>query len=64
MCVSDCEGIFENRLDRSPDINDLVSPFQEFGCLVGKMVGDSVLGCGVGLIDVYALHGAAEGISR
>jgi hypothetical protein len=64
MCVSDCEGIFQNRLDRSPDVDDLVSPFQEFGCLVREVVGDSVLGCGVGLIDVYALDRSAEGIWR
>lgn len=64
MCVSNGQGIFENCLDRSPDVDDLVSPFQEFGCLVRKMVGDAVLGCRIGLIDVYALYGSAEGICR
>lgn len=54
------QWIFQNRLDRTPDVDDLVSALEKLGCFVWQMVGDSVLGGSVGLIDVHALYGSAQ----
>lgn len=61
VCVCDGERVFEDCLDGSPDVDDLVAAPEE-GCgFGGEMVRDSVFGRRVGLVDVYALDGAAEG---
>jgi hypothetical protein len=58
--ISHSQRVLQDWFDRTPDVNDLVPAFQELGCVVGEVVGDSVLGCFVGLVDVHALHGAAD----
>jgi hypothetical protein len=60
MRVRDGKGVFEDRLDGPPDVDDLVAGFEELVCFRGKVVWDAVLGGGVGLVDVHAVHGAAE----
>lgn len=57
------EGIFQDGLDRTPDVDDLVSALQKLWRFVWEMEGDPVLGCLVGLVDVDALDGAAKGIA-
>lgn len=58
--ISHSQRIFEDRLDRAPDINDLVSSFQELWGFVGEVVANAFLGCFVGLINVHALDGTAR----
>lgn len=58
--VGDPERIFSDGLDRSPDVDDLVAAFEEAVGIVGQVVPDA-LGAGfVGLINVHALHRAAQ----
>ena len=61
MRVRDGKGVFEDWLDGSPDIDNLVAGFEELVCFRGKVVWDTALGGRVGLVDVHAVHGPAEG---
>lgn len=61
MCIRHSQWILQDGLDRTPDVDNLVSAFEKLGCLVWEMVGDSALRRGVGLIDVYALDRSAPG---
>ncbi len=45
MRIRDGKGVFEDRLDRPPDVDDLVPRFEEFVCFRGKVVWNAVLGC-------------------
>ena len=60
MRFCDGEGVFEDLLNRSPDIDDLVAGFKEGVGILGKVVRDAAFGGRVGLVDVYAVNGAAE----
>ena len=60
--LSNSQGVFVNRLDRTPGIDDLESTAEEllmFGW-VFEVVADAVWACLVRLIDVDALNGPAQ----
>lgn len=57
---SDAQGVFENGLDGSPDVDDLITTFEERGCLGWKVVSYALWTSGVGLVDVNSLDGTAE----
>lgn len=62
--VRDAERVFADGLDGTPDVDDLVAAFEEALGVGGEVVLDA-LGAGfVGLVDVDALDGAAEGFGR
>lgn len=56
MSISDGQWVFQNRLDRPPNIDDLVPSFEELRGVLWKMVTDTVLGCLIGLVDVHTLN--------
>ena len=59
--VRDSERVFADGFDGTPDVDDLVAAFEEALGVGGEVVLDA-LGAGfVGLVDVDALNGAAEG---
>ena len=58
VCVCDRERVTEDPLDGAPDVDDLVAGIEELG-LVWEVVSDAVLGCFVGLINVYSLDWTA-----
>lgn len=62
--VGVCHGerVLEDGADRAPDVHNLVPVLQKLGRVVGEVVADAVGSCWVGLVDVDALDGAAEGI--
>jgi len=57
--VRDGEGVFENWLDGTPDIDDLVAGLEEGVGVLGQVVRDAAFSGRVGLVDVYAVDGAA-----
>lgn len=60
--VRHSEGIFADGFDGAPDVDDLVAAFEETLGFGGEVVLDA-LGAGfVGLVDVHALDGTAEGL--
>ena len=60
--VRDSERVFTDGFDGTPDVDDLVAAFEEALGLGGEVMLDA-LGAGfVGLVDVDALDGAAEGL--
>lgn len=59
MRIGHGQRIFEDRLDGPPDVDDLVSSFQELWGFVGEVVGNAVLRCRVGLINMDALDWTA-----
>lgn len=59
MRVRDGEGVFENWLDGTPDIDDLVAGLEEGVGVLGQVVRDAAFSGRVGLVDVYAVDGAA-----
>lgn len=60
MRICHSQWILQDGFNRTPDVDNLVSALEKLGCLGWEMVGDSVLGCGIGLIDVHALDRSAE----
>jgi hypothetical protein len=58
--VCDREGVLVDRLDGSPDVDDLVATLEQGFGFVGQVVRHAAGGCGVGLVDVHALDGPAE----
>lgn len=58
--IRDSQRVLQDGLDRTPDVDDLVSALEELGRIVGEVIGDSALGCFVGLVYVHSLHGSAE----
>lgn len=60
MGRGDCEWIFVNRLDGTPDIYDLEAVFEEFWGFVGEVVRDAGDGGGVGLVYVDSPDRAAK----
>lgn len=62
--VRDSERVFANGFDRTPDVDDLVAAFEKALGVGGEVVLNA-LGAGfVGLVDMDALDGAAEGLGR
>ena len=60
--IGDSKRVFADGLDGTPDVDDLVAAFEEAVSVGGEVVLDA-LGAGfVGLVDVDALNGAAEGL--
>jgi hypothetical protein len=59
--VSNCQRVAQDRLDRPPDVNNLEAGAEEGGREVGEVVWDAGCGGGVGLVDMNAGDGAAEG---
>lgn len=57
----DAQGVFEDCLDGPPDVDDLVAAFEQRFSFIGQVVGHARAAGGVGLVDVDALDGAAEG---
>lgn len=60
-CISHRERIFSNRLNRSPQVDDLEASSQKSVRFVWQMVGDSVGRGFVRLVDMDSLDGAAKG---
>ncbi len=52
---SDAEGVFENGLDRPPDVDDLESAFEQRVDFLWEVERHAVGRSGVGLVDVDAL---------
>ena len=62
ISVRHSERIFADGFDGAPDVDDLVAAFEETLGFGGEVVLDA-LGAGfVGLVDVHALDGPAEGL--
>ncbi len=61
MGGSDGERVFADGFYGPPEVDDLVASLEEGRGFVWEVVGDAAGGCGVGLVDVDALDGAAEG---
>ena len=59
--VRDGERVARDRADGPPDVDDLVAGGEELRGEVGQVVWDAGAGGGVGLVDVDAVDGAAEG---
>lgn len=55
MGICDSEWVFEYSSNRAPDIDDLVSTFGKLGSIFWQVIGNTVLGGLVGLVDVYTL---------
>lgn len=64
MSISDGQWVFQNRLDRPPNIDDLITSLEELGAVLRKMVGDTVLGRFIGLVDVHTLDRSPLGRGR
>ena len=62
--VRDSERIFADGFDGTPDVDDLVAAFEEALGVGGEVVLDALRTGFVGLVDVDALNGAAEGVGR
>lgn len=62
VCSGDRERIFADSFDGPPDVDDLKSAFEKRLSLFRKVVGHALRGCGVGLVDVDSLDGAAKGL--
>ena len=60
VCVGHGERVFQDCFYGSPYVYYLVSALKQLWGFAGQVVADPVLGCGVGLVDVYALDWAAE----
>ena len=60
--VRDTKRVFADGLDGTPDVDDLVAAFEEAVRVGGEVVADAVGTGFVGLVDVDALDGAAEGL--
>lgn len=60
--VRDSERIFADGFDGTPDVDDLVAAFEEALGVGGEVVPDAIRTGFVGLVDVDALNGAAEGL--
>lgn len=60
--VRDSERVFADGLDGTPDVDDLIAAFEETLSVGGEVVLDALKAGFVGLVDVDALNGAAEGL--
>lgn len=60
VCICHREWVFQDCLDGTPDVDDLVSAFQKLGSIFWEVEGDSRLGRLVGLVNVHALNWAAK----
>lgn len=58
----DAQWVFEDGLDRPPHIDDLEAAFEESLGFIGEVVGHPFRGSRIGLIDVYSLDWASEGL--
>lgn len=58
----DPERVLADGFDGTPDVDDLVAAFKEALGVGGEVVLDALGASFVGLVDVDALHGAAEGL--
>ena len=59
-CICNTKRVLANGLDGSPDIDDLVAASEQALCISGTVVPDTIGTGFVGLIDMDALHRAAE----
>ena len=60
MRICHREGVFQDCLDGTPDVDDLVSAFQKLGSIFWEVEGDSRLGRLVGLVNVHTLNWTAK----
>jgi hypothetical protein len=56
----DSKRVFQDRLDRTPGIDDLVAAIEKLSGFGRQMMQNAVGGRGIGLIDVHPLYRAAE----
>ena len=61
MRLSDGKRVFQDALDGTPDIDDLVAGLEQLVRLLWEVVGDAGVCGGVGLVDMDAVDRAAEG---
>ena len=60
MGISDSQRVFQNGLDGSPNVDDLVASLKQFLGFLRQVVRNARLGGAIALIDVYAIHRASE----
>lgn len=60
VCICHREGVFQDRLDGTPDVDYLVSAFKKLGSIFWEVEGDSGFGCIVGLVNVHTLNWTAK----